>query len=292
MAVSSSRHIFGIHSALFYNPITLLPYGIVKVLGNGTFEMKGNQIELRGGSSKFPFSIQQGNIDSNINFALKEYPDFMIELFLGKAPTKVTASATGTVTDLVNWKGTSVKSATAGIAAIISTSADEADLKFGKYAVVATAATKVKIYSISSDVDFARGTDVSFVDDSLLIGVEITVAAGANVVADLGITITGGTTPNFTVGDSGFFEVLPIHSGASYGTIGGLNDTFVSFGVVLTTQQLGNGELFEIDCPNCTGSGMNLGGAEKAFTDSPMTAKVAYSSAIGGIAKFRAVKPV
>ncbi len=291
MAQSSARHIFGIHSAVFYNPITLQPYGMVKVLGNGTFEMKGEQIDLRGGSAKFPFSTQQGNIDANINLTLKEYPDFIMQLFLGKAPTAASADATGTVLDIVNWYGTSIKSASAGIAAVIATSGDEADLKFGKYMVKATDTTKVKIYGLSGDVDFSRGTDVSFEDDALLIGTEITVAAGANLVAALGITITGGTTPAFTVGDTGFFEVLPIHSGASSVTIGGLNDVFPTFGVILTTQQLGNGEMFEIDCPNCSAAGLNLGGAEKAFTETPLTAKVSYSSLISGVAKIRSVKP-
>ena len=293
MAVSAARSLFGIHSATFYNPTTLQPYGMLKVLGNGTFEMKGSQIELRGGSAKFPVSIQDGNIDANINFTMKEYPDFIMQLLLGKTPTTVAASATGTVTDLVDWHGTSVKHASTGIISVTATAGDEADLKFGKYMIVASDTTKVKIYGLSGDVDFSRGTDVPFVDDALLIGTEITVSAGVNLVADLGITLTGGAgTIAFTVGDTAFFEILPIHSGASYVTIGGLNDIFPAFGVILTTQQLGNGEMFEIDCPNCKATGMNLGGAEKAFTESGITVKVAYSSLISGVAKIRAVKPV
>lgn len=293
MALSAARNVFGIHSAVFYNPTTLQPYGMLKVLGNGTFEMKGSTIELRGGSSKFPFSIQDGNIDATINLNLKEYPDFIMELFLGKAPTVVNASATGTVTDLVDWYGTSVKHPSTGIISVTATAGDEADLKFGKYMILATAATKVKIYGLSGDVDFSRGTDVPFVDDSLLIGSEITVAAAANVVTDLGVTLTGGAGAiAFNVGDTAFFEVLPIHAGSSYVTIGGLSDSFPTFGVVLTTQQLGNGEMFEIDIPNCKGSGLNLGGAEKAFTETPISAKASYYAPISGIAKLRMVKPV
>ncbi len=291
MGLSQPRNIFGIHSAAFYNPVTLEPYGIAKVLGSGQLNLQGEQVELRGGSSKFPWSIQDGNISADISLTIKEYPDFIMELFLGKRPTYTASDTTGTVSAAANKKGTSIINGSNGISGVAATSSDEADLKFGKYILKATGSDSVQIYCISSDVDFNRGTDVEFVDDTMAVGSPITITATTIPVAALGITITGVGTPAFTTGDTAYFEVLPIHAGESHATFGGLNDVFPTFGVILTTQQLGSGEMYEFDCPNCKGSGLVLGGAEKAFTETPLTAKLSYDAGIGGLFKYRYVKP-
>ena len=66
MPMQAPRVVYGIHSATFYDPKTEIPYGTVRVLGNGQFTMEGETIELRGGSNRFPWSIQDGNINATI----------------------------------------------------------------------------------------------------------------------------------------------------------------------------------------------------------------------------------
>ena len=290
MGLSQPRVIFGIHSVTFYNPQNGIPYGMLQVLGNGTFEMTGEQIKLKGGSNKFDWDVEDGNIEANLNITLKEYPDYLIALFLGKTPTKIAASAVGTVSTLKNKKGTSIMNATNGISAVAATTGSEANLKFAKYTIIATDPNSVDVYA-STNVDFANGTDGDFLDDSLKIGT-IDVTVGAIPLAVFGLTFTGVGTPAFVVGDTATFEVLPPHQGSSEAIIGGLSDAFPKFGALIVTQKLASGEMFEIDCPNCKGSGLNLGGAEKAFTETPITAAVAYDAGLGGIAKIRACKPV
>jgi hypothetical protein len=291
MGLSAPRVVYGIHSATFYDPKTDLPFGESRVLGNGTFTMQGETIELRGGSNRFPWSIQDGNINATIELALKEYPNFLMELFLGKKPTAVVADATGAVDNFINKFGVSVKNAVNGISAIAPLAGSEANLKFTKYVVKAVSANTVNIYAMSN-IDFNRGTDVDFQDDLLKINsAPITIAIGSNPVANFGLDLTGIGTPAFVIGDTASFEVLPVHAGAMDVVVGGLSDVFPEFGVVLMTQQLGSGEMFEIDVFKCKAIGLNLGAQEKAFSETPVSAKAFYDASKGGICKIRAVTP-
>lgn len=291
MALSAPRIVYGIHSATFYNPKTQEKYGTVRVLGNGTFSMEGETTELRGGSSKFPWSIQDGNINAKIDLNTKEYPDFMMELFLGKAPTHVASDAAGSVNGFLNALGTSVKDAATGVVSIAVLPASKENLKFTKYLLKATDATHVDIYAVSN-IDFSRGTVLDFENDLLKItAAPLAIVTGANDIAGLGLTLTGSAAPAFVAGDTATFEVVPPHSGLSEVVVGGLSDVFPEFGVVLYTQQLGSQEMFEIDVFKCKAVGLNLGAQEKAFSETPISAKAFFDSAKGGICKIRAVKP-
>jgi len=292
MALSAPRVVFGIHSATFYNPLSGLPYGTLRVLGNGTFSMTGTTIELRGGSNRFPWSIQDGNIDAKIDITTREYPDFMMELFLGKAPTAVVSDATGDVNGFVNMFGTSIKNGTNGISAIAPSIGNEASLKFGKLILKAVSANTFDIYGISN-VDFARGTDVDFQNDLLKINAApITAVAGAVTVASLGLEFTVIGIPAFIINDTAVLDVLPIHIGASSAVVGGLADVFPEFGCILLCQQLGSGEMVEIDVFKAKAIGANLGAAEKAFSETPISAKAYFDSAKNGICKITMIKPV
>jgi hypothetical protein len=190
MGLSAPRVVYGIHSATFYNPKTGLPYGTMRVLGNGTFSMEGETIELRGGSNRFPWSIQDGNVNATLELTTKEYPDFMMELFLGKKPNAVTSSA-GAVENFLNKVGTTIKHASNGISAIAPLAGSEANLKFTKYVLKAVDATHVDVYAMSN-VDFNRGADVDFQNDALkLTASPLVIAVGSNTIASLGLEFTG-----------------------------------------------------------------------------------------------------
>jgi hypothetical protein len=253
--------------------------------------MEGETIELRGGSNRFPWSIQDGNINASIELTTKEYPDFLMELFLGKKPNAVLADASGDVVDFINKFGSSVKSASNGISAIAPLTGSEANLKFTKYVIKALSANTIDIYAMSN-IDFNRGTDADFQDDLLKItSAPITIAVGSNPLAGFGLDLTGVGVPAFVIGDTATFEILPIHSGAMDVVVGGLSDIFPEFGVVLVTQQLGSQEMFEIDVFKCKAIGLNLGAQEKAFSETPVSAKAFFDADKGGICKIRAIKP-
>lgn len=294
MSLSQPRNIFGVHSVSPYSRTDGLFYGIIKVLKGSSLSLSGESVELMGGSQKYAWAVEDGAIKAEMSLKFGQFEDFMFQLFLGTAPTPIAADPTGDVSAAVNKKGTSVVAAT-GIVGVTAKAGSEASLKFGKYVLKATDATHVDVY-LSSDVDIARGTAGAMQNDALKItAAPLAVATGATVdVPNFGLTITGGAGATaFVTGDTATFEVLPEHSGASTVVVGSAaNQTFPEFGAIVMAQKRGNGELFEFDCYRCKASGMPIGFEQNAWSESDVKVKCFYDSALDGVFKVRAVKPV
>jgi len=291
MALSKPRTIFGVHSVTPYSRTTKIPYGEAQVLQGSTFAMEGNTISLLGGSNKFSWQIEDGDIDATLSFTVSEYPNWLFELFGGKAPTQGTAETSGNISAVVDYSGTSVVAATgiASVTAIPSTGA--ANLKFGKYTIEATAADAFKVYA-SSDADFGRGTDGSFLDDSLAIFSQTGATTGSTYdITAFGLRITMGASATAMVaGDTAIFEVRPINTFNRSVRIGGIADTFPEFGCLIYAQKSGSGALFEIDAFKMKAIGMNLGADRKAFGQSEYSAKASYDQTLNGICDIREVE--
>lgn len=291
MALSNPRILYGVHSVSPYSRTTGLPYGMLRVLAGSTFEMSGDQQTLFGGSFRFPWAVENGEINATLTINTKEYPDFLFTLFLGKAPTAIAADTDGDVSGFANVSGSSIFDASTGIATATVKSGSEADLKFGKYIVKYASATTVDVYLLS-DVDANRGTDVSYVDDALKItSSALTITASTAVtIPNCGIELTGGSgTIALVAGDTAEFLVQPIHTGGMEVSIGGSADEFVEFGAILMSAKRATGELFEIDVYRAVGNGLSLGADEKAFSESSITATAFYDSAKNAICKIRAI---
>ncbi len=291
MALSKPRTIFGVHSVTPYSRTTKIPYGEAQVLQGSTFAMEGDTISLLGGSNKFSWQIEDGDIDATLSFTVSEYPNWLFELFGGKAPTQGTAETSGNISAVVDYSGTSVVAATgiASVTAIPSTGA--ANLKFGKYTIEATAADAFKVYA-SSDADFGRGTDGSFLDDSLAIFSQTGATTGSTYdITAFGLRITMGASATAMVaGDTAIFEVRPINTFNRSVRIGGIADTFPEFGCLIYAQKSGSGALFEIDAFKMKAIGMNLGADRKAFGQSEYSAKASYDQTLNGICDIREVE--
>jgi hypothetical protein len=297
MALTAPRTIFGIHEFAPYSRTTGLPYGVVRVLENSSIGLSGELIELQGGSLPYSWDVANGNINVEISIALKEYPNFLFELFLGKAPTDTSTSSTGTVmTALTNKQGTSVVSATTGVASVGAKSGAEASMKFGKYVVKAVSATTVDVYALSS-VDFARGTDKEFENDALKITASaLTITTSTAVeIPGFGIELTGGSgTIGMTENDTAIFEIAPPHTGTMDVNIGSTSDVYPEFGAVMTAEQKGtggtSGELFDIEAYRVKAIGLPIGLNRKAWSESEVTAKAFYDSALNRVLRIRHVK--
>ncbi len=292
MPLSDPRIIFGVHSFTPYDRATFEPFGTAKVLGSSTFSLAGELVKLNGGSNRYPFAIEDSTITAEIALAMKEFPDFAFELFLGKAPTANSAEADGSVTTLTNRKGTSVVANT-GIASVDVLSSSEADLKFGKYLVKVASATTVDVIGFS-DVDFARGTDLVFEDDNLKItAAALTIVQSATVeVPKLGIELTGDSgVIAMVTGDTASFEIRPINTKSMDVTIGATTDVFPEFGAIMMGQQRGNGEMVEIEVFRAKATGLPIGLDEKAFAEPEVTAEAFFDSTANAVAKIRHVTP-
>lgn len=290
MSLSEKRIIFGVHQVTPYSRTTGKPYGTLKCLKSSSLSLSGESIDLNAGSNKYAWASEDSKISAEMSLKFSEYPAFLFELFLGKAPTENGADTAGSVSTPVEFNGTSIMDATNGISAVaVIPSTGAANLKSGKYTAVATDTNKIDIYA-HADIDFTRGTDVAYQDDALKINASaITIATGSNDVASIGLRFTGIGTPAFTVGDTITFEVKAPSSRSMEVTIGSLQDAFPEFGAVIVSQKRGNGEITIIDAFKCKGAGMPLGFEQGAFSESEVKCKMLYDTDKNGVFKFLSV---
>lgn len=288
MSLSNPRPIFGIHSVALYNTSTRVPYGIVKVAKGANIALSGDTVSLTGGSFKYPWAIEDGLITTEISLSFAEYPDFLYEVLLGKSPTKVTNDTAGNISTPVNINGSSIIDATNGIGDVVLTATDEGDLKFGKYVIVAKTANTFDVYAMS-DIDFARGNSIDFIDDSLKIIDDGDVSAGNHVDANTGLTFEQEGTPDFTPGHTAFFEVRPVNTSNISVEIGNPTDVYPEFGVIAYAQQRGSGSLFEIDIYRCKAIGLPIAMTPQEFSEAEVTIQAFYDANRNGIMKIRSI---
>lgn len=289
MALSQPRTLFGVHSITPYSRTDGTPYGTALVLQGSTFQMEGNTIELLGGSNKYPWQIEDGDITATLNFTISEYPNWLFTLFGGKAPTQGSAETSGNISSIVDKKGTSVVAATGLLATVTATT--PADMKMGKYVIKATASDAVAIYCLSN-VDFSRGTDADFTNDALLIDTWSGITSGStHLIPNFGLTLTAGASAtSMTVDDTATFTVRPVNTFNRVGVIGGIADEYPEFGCVVYAQKNAAGAVFEFDVYKMKAIGINFGSERKTFGQSEYSAKAAYDSVKNGIMEFREIE--
>ncbi len=287
MALSTEKHIFGIHSITPYNPDTGVPYGTAHVLGEMSFELSAEQIELTGGSQRYPYSVEQGLISAAGSISMKEVPTWATEVFLGAANTDAAAETGGAITAITDLSGTSVVDST-GIASVSVKSGSEADVKTGMYIVKAVSATTVDVYCMT-DVDFLRGTDLVFVNDALKItSSPLTITTGTAVdIPSVGLQLTGGAgTIGMTTGDTAFFDARSINTGSSVVTIGSRGQSIPNIGMYCVAQKGVRGEIFIIDIMRCVASGFPIKFTENAFSTAEISFKAFFDSARNGVFRY------
>lgn len=287
MALTANKSAFGIHSIAAYNPDTFVPYGIIKVLGTMTMNFQGETIPLNGGSQLFPWAIENGAITTEGSFVSREVPDWVFEAFQGSAATTNAAESGGAATTIANIGGTSVVAAT-GIASVGVKSGSEADVKSGMYVVKAASATTVDVYHLS-DVDFLRGTDLAFVDDTLKItSSALTIATTTAVtIPSCGLELTGGAgTIGMTTGDTAWFDARSINTGSADVTVGSSGQTIPDVGLYCAGQKKGNGELFILDIMRAKVAGFPFNFNEKAWMESEINFQAFYDSTRNGVYRY------
>lgn len=292
MSLSKKKTIYGIHEIVPYHRGTGIPYGSLKIIGNSTIMLTGELIKLTGGSSPFIWDSQDGNMTSEIALTIKESPPFVFKLFLGKDPTE-TLSDPGSVTTLTNIQGTSLQDATTGIASVGVKSGSESDMKFGKYIVKVVSATTVDVYSLT-DVDFFRGTDKEYIDDSLKItSAPLTITTGVPVeIPGFGVELTGGSgTIGMTVDDTAKFDADPPSDFKMRVKIGETGLCIPEFGAMVTAQKKSDGSMWRFDCYRIKAQGFPIGMAEKAFNEAEITGDLIYDSTENGVFEAVYIEP-
>lgn len=294
MPLSDPRIVFGIHNITPYSRTTGLPYGILKVLGDVTMSLKADSVDLHGGGNKFPYASEVTKIDPSLNFSCKSLEDFVMELFMGASVSKTAASSNGTISAISNFKGTSVMSATTGVATATMKAGESGELKIGKFMIKAVSATTVDVYAMS-DLNFkSKGDDLSFQDDYLKITASpLTITASTAVeIPNSGIELTGGSgVIGMTEDDTAYFYVTPPHAGLSEISFGQDGLTFPEHGVYIVAQERSSGDMFEIEIFKAKSSaGMVIPLSEGGYSISDMSLKLLYDSTKEKVGIIRASK--
>jgi hypothetical protein len=292
MALSDPRILYGVHSFSPYSRTTGEYYGTCKVLKGSSLSLQGELVKLTGGSQKYPFAIEEGLITSELSLKVAQYEDFLIELFLGQAPTASSTDTSGTVSTITNKYGSTCVAST-GIASVSVKAAEKTDLKFTKFLVKVVSATTVDVYA-GSDIDFNRGTDKEYVNDLLKITASpLTITQATAVeIPDFGLELTGGAgVIAMTAGHTATFEVKPLSTKSMEVTIGSASSTFPEFGALVVGKQRSNGEMVELDLFRCKAAGLPIGFEANAYSEAEIKAEVFYDSAKNGIFKMRHITP-
>lgn len=286
---------FGIDSIAFYNRSDYTPYGRVRVLQGSSLTLSGKLVELKGGSAKFSWDAQEGGMDGKLQLKGREYPNCLYTLFGGGTVTEGSADASGNVSTLTNKYGTSLVSSVGLASALVIPTTGAADLKFGRYVVVAASATTVNVFA-AYDTDFGRGANTaSFTDDTLKVtGSPFTiVSATATNIAILGIKLTGGAgTIGMTTGDTATFEVRPKNSQNSSIILGTNAGTFPEFGAIIMGKRKCTGEMVEVEVYRAKGMGMPLKFEEDKYSDWDINCTILQDVNIDGVARVRRVIPL
>ena len=286
MSLTQPKTVFGVHNLTLYNPTDLLPYGIVKVVGNLNFALAGEQIDLMGGSNAYPWDSEVGAISAELTGTIRQLENFMFEKFLAASVTATAAAANGSVGSLTNKVGTSIFNASTGIATATAKVGSEADLKDGLYIVVYQAADAVDVYAMS-DVDFRKGTAKTFENDLLKITASpLTITASTAIeIPGFGVELTGGSgVIALTSGDTAYFYVTKQNDGGSdIITFGQSGSIFAEFGCYLASQKKGDGSTFRMKLPRCKAAGLPINLTEKDWLGTDITIKALYCSSADSV---------
>lgn len=292
MGLSENFMAFGIHTLMPYRRADKLPYGIFEVLGGGTISLSAEFEDLFGGSNSYAWASEAKTISAEFSATVKTLPDFLFELYLGAEVSTIAANAIGTVTPILNFKGTSLVEATLGVASIGIKTGSEADVKTAIYTVKAVSATTVDVY-MSTNIDFNSGANLDFEDDSLKItATPLTIVSGAAVeIPKTGLELTGGSgVIGMTADDTATFKVAGPHAGISEIAIGKTGSVFPEHGLVAMAAKRSNGDVLEIDIHKAVGGGFPIALEESVFSIPELSIKLLFDTCAGRIATIRKIK--
>jgi len=294
MAKDAKQLMFGIHGVTIIDYWTGKPVAELDVIGDLSLPVSAEVESLFGGSHVWPVAGEPKTLSCDGQVTLKEYPEDLAEYLVAGVGAKVAAESTGSVVALTNDFGTSVMSATTGIASVGLKSGKTADLKAGMYLVVATAAGAVDVYAYSS-VDAKKGTDLTIQDDEMKItATPLTITMGAATeIPNLGVELTGGSgTIGMTIGDTAVFEIYPPHAGVETMTMGQANAEFKRVRLFLAAQKRTTGEIGYIYCPNALALGLPGAMAEKGWSDGSLSLSIFTHETLGFSMKFTNIKGI
>ena len=267
----SKKYLFGVKYLVLYDLTTFIPKGIFEVIGGVEVGREIEQLFLTGGHKDSPYAVEAGEPSNSLTATIKEYPDFAFSAFENAELTQITSETLGFVDTIANKKGTSVVSATVGIASVAIKTGEGDDIPSGFIVIKAKTADTVTVYHCG---DLASGR-VPIVDELPVLADDVTIP-GTGGTVDLtgyGITITGGSgVIAMTVGDTAYFDCRPANTATTKIKVG--KDSGVAYyGVLLVYPRNSAKEQAIVRFPNVAVVGMGFAANTREFSEfeQPMT---------------------
>ena len=264
---------FGIHNIYFEDLLDPTYSAVAKIIGSAEVDFKTAQVDNVGGSSVVPFASAPGKAASEIPIVIKQFDKQLVRFLTAYDAASVVETAAGeaggSVSAIANLVGTSAVNATTGIASIAVGTA--ADLRPGRYRVIATGAATVDLYV---DTDVAGGVEYQN-SDLKINAASITIPGTSATVESEGIEFTGGSgTVALVTGDVAYFNVLPISTYLLETYLGKPGAFQREFRLKIVSKCAG-GRYVMTDLPRCVGSAnMTPNFLEDEFSTMEATIKV------------------
>ena len=256
MPIEKVRDFFGIKYVIPYNLTTKKPLVVLRAVGEISFENKVDAVNLVGGHTEAPYDTEYGQPEPTLTGTVREYPSELFQIMETCTVTDVAAQPSGNVGSVTNGQGTSVFKSP-GITSVTVSGATS--LIFGQYVLVALTSTTLGLY--------VNGLSDNFLDmQANIVATISTTTAGSVAVAAAGITLTVTGTPNYTVGDTAYFEVQPINTGSKQVLVG-TGTVPTTFGVRCIFPRKSDGVLHYIDIFQVAARGMSWKGVSREFSE-------------------------
>ena len=258
MSIEKVRDFFGIKYLIPYNLTTKKPLVVLRAIGEVSFENSVEAVKLVGGHTEAPYDVEYGQPEPAMTGTVREYPAELFQIMETCEVTENTAEASGALdASPTNAQGTSIIKATNGITTIAITTA--ADLIFGQYVLVATAAQTLDLHINGLATEFDN------IDARVVEGISAT-TAGTIAVAGTGISVVVNGTAAFTIGDTAYVDIRPINTGSTKVLVGTGTEPS-NFGVRCIFPRKTDGVLHYIDVFNVAGRGMPWKGVSREFSE-------------------------
>lgn len=277
MPLANPSTIFGFHHATIFDRETkeLTPIIVTQAY---TPSLSEETIDLNGGASPYPWDSAGGTADSTIGFTVSQFDLNILRYLGGDVSSAYTENASGEAAGfasaLINEIGTSVFSATTGIATVSVKSGGNP--KFGNYLVKAVTSTTVDVY-LDCLLD-----GVPMINNSMKItSSPLTITSGGSVeIPGVDLELDGGSgTIGLTTGDIASFNARPQNDYNYEYRLGDASKP--EFGLRIYTERLGTNKYRAWDFPRVKANGINPSGAAKEWSQIEAECKMLYDNEKG-----------
>jgi hypothetical protein len=248
---------YGVNQVTIIDKTNYVSYA-ARIIGKVDTDFKQEMKENRGGSLAVPFAVAPGEAKAMIKLTMKQTSPEILNLFTlqksGSYAINTAGSLTATISGQLNKVGTTVLSATVGIATVAIASGQDANVGGGYYIIRAVSASTFDLYTINTASGAPNISQVIFPNPlyQKINSSPIVRGAASSTVSSNGFTFTAGSSAAaMTPGDAAILLVTPVNNFSSSLVYGQTGARPKPFELVVESQADAYGSFVIARYPNC-----------------------------------------